>query len=131
MPFEIALLAAPDVSNLTHFQYVLWTSFQVSFFATDLVIFLRQSRAIFRTIFRKNTWLRAIPTNGGRGVMGLKGNMGIRLSGIGGWGEEEEEEDEEEEEEEEDEDEEDEEEDGKEGEREEEKSDNPNLKGEE
>ena len=52
--FENAFLASPRVSNLAHFQHVLWTSFQVRFLL-DFVTFLKPSEAPFGTIFEKKT----------------------------------------------------------------------------
>ena len=52
--FENAFLASPRVSNLAHFQHVLWTSFQVRFLS-DFVSFLEPFEAPFGTIFGKKT----------------------------------------------------------------------------
>ena len=52
--FENAFLASPNVSNLTHFQHVLLTSFQVCF-SSDCVTFLEPYGIPCGTIFRKKT----------------------------------------------------------------------------
>ena len=52
VPFQDAFLASPRVSNLAHFQHVLWTSFQVRFLS-DFVSFVRPFGAPFGTIFQK------------------------------------------------------------------------------
>ena len=54
IPFENAFLASPRVSNLAHFQHVLWTSFQVCFLA-DVVTFWRIFWVPSGTIFEKKT----------------------------------------------------------------------------
>ena len=50
IPFENAFLASPRVSNLAHFQHVLWTLLQVRFL-TDFVTFLKPSESPFGILF--------------------------------------------------------------------------------
>ena len=51
-PFEDAFITSPRVSNLAHFQHVLWTSFQVCSLS-EFLTFLKPFEAPFDTIFEK------------------------------------------------------------------------------